>query len=78
VDAKDTQSANPENIDRHLDMLRGAVHGLGGRVEVVGVQEGVCTVRYQGPRPIGEGLRAAVKDQFRTIKEVVLVPFGDS
>lgn len=73
VDKIDTHTATFENIDRHLDMLRGAVRGMGGAVEVVSVEGTAVTLRYKGPRPIGQGLAAAVKDQFPTIKEVVVV-----
>ena len=37
------------------------------------VEDGVCRLRYTGPPPIGMGVKAAVKDKFPDIKEVVFV-----
>lgn len=37
------------------------------------VEDGMCRLRYKGPAPIGHGVKAAVKDKFPDIKEVVLV-----
>lgn len=34
------------------------------------VVQGVCTLHYKGPLPIGYGLRAAVRDKFPDIVEV--------
>ena len=34
------------------------------------VVQGVCTLHYKGPLPIGYGLRAAVRDKFPDIMEV--------
>ncbi len=45
----------------------------GGEVEVLAVEGGKCTVRYTGPAPIGMGVRAAIKDKFPDITEVLLV-----
>lgn len=35
--------------------------------------QGVCTLRYKGPLPIGYGLRAAVRDKFPDIIEVLMI-----
>lgn len=72
VDAKEP-GATPANVDAHLDMFRGAVRNFNGTVDVVSVADGVCTLRYVGPPPLGNGLKAAVKDKFPELKEVVLV-----
>ena len=56
-------------------MLRGAIHNFGGKVEVVEVVSGRCVLKYLGPKPIGAGVRAAIKDQFHDIKEVELLDF---
>ena len=56
----------------HLNMLRGAVANLGGAVEVQSVGGGVVVLGYRGPAPIGKGLVAAVKDQFRDVRDVIL------
>ena len=37
------------------------------------VDAGTCRVKYTGPPPIGMGVRAAIKDKFPDITEVVLV-----
>ena len=51
----------------------GALQNYGGEVEVLSLEGGKCTVRYTGPAPIGMGVKAAVKDKFPDIKEVILV-----
>ena len=35
--------------------------------------QGVCTLHYKGPLPIGYGLRAAVRDKFPDIIEVLMI-----
>lgn len=35
--------------------------------------QGVCTLRYKGPEAIAYGLRAALRDQFPDLVEVLLV-----
>lgn len=72
LDAKDP-SASVEMVDNHLNMLRGAITNFGGSVDVVSLEDGVCTIRYVGPPAIGKGVAGAVKDTFRDIKEVRLV-----
>lgn len=70
VGAPDTAASVPA-VDMHLNMIRGAISSLGGSVEVLSVEGGVCRLRYQGPAPIGNGVKAAVKDKFPDITEVV-------
>ncbi|PRW61409.1 nifU chloroplastic isoform A [Chlorella sorokiniana] len=73
VGGQEDNRATAESVDMHLNMLRGAVAAYGGSVEVVGVEQGVCTLHYKGPLPIGYGLRAAVRDKFPDIVEVMMV-----
>ena len=35
------------------------------------VEDGVCTVSYEGPAPIGMGIRAAIKDKFPDVLTVL-------
>ena len=51
----------------------GGLQNYGGEVDVVSLDGGQCTVWYTGPAPIGMGVKAAIKDKFPDIKEVVLV-----
>lgn len=44
----------------------------GGEIEVLSVEDGVCTVKFKGPRPIAMGIQAAIKDKFPDVKNVVL------
>ena len=75
--------ATREAVDRHLDMLRGAVAGLGGRVRVAAVapipeREGKqrAVVWYKGPRSIGNGIKAAILERFPgDVVEVELADF---
>ena len=36
------------------------------------MKQGVCTVSFNGPAPIGMGVQAAIKDKFPDIKSVEL------
>jgi NFU1 iron-sulfur cluster scaffold homolog, mitochondrial len=57
-------------VDSLLQLLRPAVTNYGGSVEVESVEQGVCTIAYDGPDPIWNGLRSAVRDKFTDLKEV--------
>ncbi|PSC74301.1 nifU chloroplastic [Micractinium conductrix] len=73
VASAEAGGATVESVDMHLNMLRGAVSAYGGTVEVVAVEQGICTLHYAGPLPIGYGLRAAVRDKFPDIVEVLMI-----
>ena len=72
VDHIDT-SASVASVDSHLDILRPAIKGYGGSVQVLAVNDGICEVRYEGPAPIGMGVQAAIKDKFPDIRVVELL-----
>ena len=57
-------------VDAHLDTLRPAITAYGARVTVVGVEGGVCTLRFGGPSPIATGIVAAVRDRFQDLADV--------
>ncbi|XP_042492786.1 nifU-like protein 1, chloroplastic [Macadamia integrifolia] len=61
-----------ETVNGHLDILRPAIKSYGGSVEVLSIQEGDCYVRYAGPESIGSGIKAAIKERFPDIVNVVL------
>ncbi|GFR52736.1 hypothetical protein Agub_g15288 [Astrephomene gubernaculifera] len=71
--AAEPSGATPDRVDAALNMLRGAISNLGGSVEVLGVEGGVCTLRYRGPPAIGKGVQGAVRDTFKDLREVRLV-----
>lgn len=84
VDAQDT-TANETSVDEHLNILRPAIEGYvifisfiaslkryGGSVKVLRVSDGICELEYSGPEPIGVGIRAALKDKFPDLRDVVL------
>ncbi|GJP59576.1 hypothetical protein CLOP_g12643 [Closterium sp. NIES-67] len=77
VDVIDT-SVTVASVDAHLDMLRPAISGFGGRVQVVAVNEGegTCRVAYEGPPTVAMGIQAAIKDKFPTLKTVDVVGFA--
>lgn len=60
------------SVNSHLDMLRPAIHNYGGSVEVDSIEGEICHVKYNGPDQIGVGIKAAIKDKFPEITEVVL------
>ena len=72
VDQIDT-SASVESVNSHLDMLRPAIQGYSGSVEVLAVGDGICKVKYKGSAPIGMGIQAAIKDKFPDIRVVELL-----
>ncbi|KAJ4954728.1 hypothetical protein NE237_011511 [Protea cynaroides] len=58
-------------VNGHLDILRPAIKNFGGSVEVLSIQGGDCHVRYEGPESIGSGIKAAIKEKFPDIVNVV-------
>ncbi|KAE8723224.1 NifU-like protein 1 [Hibiscus syriacus] len=61
-----------EAVNRHLDILRPAIKNFGGSVEVLSVDGGECVVNYTGPESIGSGIKAAIKEKFPDITNVLL------
>lgn len=41
-------------------------------MDVLSVEGGHCTVKYVGPESIGSGIRAAIKEKFPDIEDVIL------
>lgn len=72
VDIKDTR-ASKESVDDHLNMFRGALKNFNGSVEVMDVADGVCKLKYDGPPPLGNGLKAAIRDKYPDLKEIEFV-----
>ncbi|CAD5196880.1 unnamed protein product [Musa acuminata subsp. malaccensis] len=62
-----------EAVNNHLEILRPAIKNFGGSVEVVSVEAGDCSVRYTGPDSIGSGIKAAIKEKFPDIINVVFI-----
>ncbi|KAF7818111.1 nifU-like protein 1, chloroplastic [Senna tora] len=60
-----------EAVNNHLDILRPAIKNYGGSVEVLSVEAGDCHVKYVGPDSIGSGIKAAIKEKFPDILNVV-------
>lgn len=58
-------------MNGHLDILRPAIKNYGGSVEVISVDGGDCTVKYVGPDSIGSGIKAAIKEKFPDILNVI-------
>ncbi|KAJ0878374.1 putative NIF system FeS cluster assembly, NifU, Fe-S cluster assembly domain superfamily [Helianthus annuus] len=61
-----------EAVNAHLDILRPAIANFGGNVEVLSVKDGECVVKYTGPESIGSGVKAAIKEKFTDVENVVL------
>uniref|UniRef100_A0A2P2MRC8 Uncharacterized protein MANES_05G012600 n=1 Tax=Rhizophora mucronata TaxID=61149 RepID=A0A2P2MRC8_RHIMU len=60
-----------EAVNGHLDILRPAIRNYGGSVEVLSVENGECLVKYTGPESIGSGIKAAIKEKFPDIINVI-------
>ncbi|KAM4085961.1 hypothetical protein ACJW30_10G066500 [Castanea mollissima] len=67
----EVQETNVEAVNAHLDILRPAIKNFGGNVEVLSVEGGDCLVKYMGPESIGSGVKAAIKEKFPDIVNVV-------
>jgi len=60
-----------EAVDSHLNMLRPAIEGYGGKVLVKSVESNYrCTVQYKGPPPLAKGIQAAIRDRFPTMSQI--------
>ncbi|CAK7348471.1 unnamed protein product [Dovyalis caffra] len=73
VSDEEPKETNVEAVNDHLDILRPAIKNFGGSVEVLSVENGECRVQYAGPDSIGSGIRAAIKEKFPDIVDVVFV-----
>lgn len=60
-----------EAVNGHLDILRPAIKNYGGSVDVLSIDGGDCVVKYVGPESIGSGIKAAIKEKFSDITNVV-------
>ncbi|EOX95354.1 NFU domain protein 1 [Theobroma cacao] len=60
-----------EAVNRHLEILRPAIKNYGGSVEVLSIEAGACVVKYTGPESIGSGIKAATKEKFPDIMNIV-------
>ncbi|XP_065860281.1 nifU-like protein 1, chloroplastic [Euphorbia lathyris] len=69
-EARDT---TVEAVNGHLDVLRPAIKNYGGSVEVLSIEGGECLVKYSGPESIGSGIKAAIKEKFPDITNVVFI-----
>jgi NFU1 iron-sulfur cluster scaffold homolog, mitochondrial len=58
-------------VNRHLDILRLAITNYSGTVDVVAIDGEDCLVKYDGPESIGSGIKAAIKEKFPDIPNVV-------
>ncbi|KVH94532.1 NIF system FeS cluster assembly, NifU, C-terminal, partial [Cynara cardunculus var. scolymus] len=58
-------------VNGHLEILRPAIANFGGSVEVLSVEGGECVVKYTGPESIGSGVKAAIKEKFPDIVNVI-------
>ncbi|XP_050367624.1 nifU-like protein 1, chloroplastic [Argentina anserina] len=68
---EENRETTVEAVNGHLDILRPAIKNFGGSVEVLSVEGGDCNVKYVGPGSIGSGIRAAIKEKFPDIVNVV-------
>ncbi|VVA21150.1 PREDICTED: nifU [Prunus dulcis] len=68
---EENKETTVEAVNGHLDILRPAIKNFGGSVEVLSVEGGDCHVNYVGPDSIGSGIKAAIKEKFPDIVNVV-------
>ncbi|XP_074267629.1 nifU-like protein 1, chloroplastic [Silene latifolia] len=71
VNAELLNETTVEAVNRHLDILRPAIKNYGGEVDVIAIQGGDCTVKYDGPDTIGSGIKAAIREKFPEIVNVL-------
>ncbi|KAL5544489.1 hypothetical protein UlMin_008273 [Ulmus minor] len=58
-------------VNGHLDILRPAIKNYGGSVKVLSVEGEDCVVKYVGPESIGLGIKAAIKEKFPDVVNVI-------
>ncbi|KAJ7973100.1 nifU-like protein 1, chloroplastic [Quillaja saponaria] len=68
---EETKETTCQAVNNHLDILRPAIKNFGGSVEVLSVEGGDCLVNYVGPESIGSGIKAAIKEKFPDIMNVL-------
>ncbi|KAI5599102.1 hypothetical protein POPTR_002G192200v4 [Populus trichocarpa] len=73
VSDEESKETTVERVNGHLDILRPAITNFGGSVEVLSVENGECRVQYTGPESIASGIKAAIKEKFPDIVDVVFV-----
>ncbi|KAH7516947.1 hypothetical protein FEM48_Zijuj09G0009800 [Ziziphus jujuba var. spinosa] len=71
VEEEEQKETTAEAVNGHLDILRPAIKNYGGSVQVLSVEGGDCFVKYLGPESIGSGIKAAIKERFPDIQNVV-------
>eukprot|EP00884_Botryococcus_braunii_P017053 jgi/Botrbrau1/4030/Bobra.0016s0037.1 len=72
IGVQDIGASSPA-VEAHLESLRPAIASYGGLVKVLAVESGVCKVEFSGPKPIGMGIQAAIRDRFPDIRSVILL-----
>ncbi|OAY48881.1 nifU-like protein 1, chloroplastic [Manihot esculenta] len=70
---EEPRETTAQAVNSHLDILRPAIKNFGGSVDVLSVDGGECHVKYSGPESIGSGIKAAIKEKFPDINDVVFV-----
>ncbi|CAL5357816.1 unnamed protein product [Camellia sinensis] len=70
-----TSETTVDAVNGHLDILRPAIKNYGGNVQVLSVEGGDCLVKYVGPDSIGSGVKAAIKERFPDITNVVFTVY---
>ncbi|XP_052184989.1 nifU-like protein 1, chloroplastic [Diospyros lotus] len=71
-DDEQVSETTVEAVNGHLDILRPAIKNFGGSVQVLSIGGGGdCFVKYEGPESIGSGIKAAIKERFPDITNVV-------
>ncbi|XP_002968899.2 uncharacterized protein LOC9651475 [Selaginella moellendorffii] len=65
-----------EALNGQIDMLRSAIEGYGGVVQLATVDpaKGECQIKYKGPVPLGLGIKAAIRDKFPELNVVLIDP----
>ncbi|KAH9626860.1 hypothetical protein KSS87_002260 [Heliosperma pusillum] len=71
VNGEPVNETTVEAVNRHLDILRPAIKNYGGEVDVITIEGEDCTVKYDGPDTIGSGIKAAIREKFPEIVNVV-------
>ena len=76
--ASDEDLISVQSVDSHLNMLRPAIEGYGGKVLVKSVDNaaGTCVVQYKGPPPLAKGIVAAIRDRFPTLGQIDVEGLG--
>jgi Fe-S cluster biogenesis protein NfuA len=69
-------SLSREAVVAHLEKLSAAIYNYGGSVEVLKVEDGVCSLEFSGPVALAQSIASSIKGKFPLVKECKIKQVG--